>query len=1383
MKKFLIPLLTIALALCLLPILSHDAFAVTEVKKGVEITSNGPSVGMAISDLTATVLKARLESIHVYNAYSGEEITEGCFDDNTVYYIHYALQPYEGQVFAEKVGIYLNGSNYKYLESESENRVVYVQTYTACLNITNVQMSMPTLQAGMKPEDVEITVPEDGHFRVDSFWIEDLQTNAEAEELRQDGQYKLHITLFPNNRYRFATSNAYCNKVRMPLTSLKEGTYAKCSIEFSLDVGNILIDYLQKDILEEGDSLNSTPLVTLAGLRVNKSATWWTDAEKNPVSGKAEGGKEYYLAFKIYALGPVGAWEAPVVIEPGYEITTEVIDGTTATVYVHYTALFDTGKVEVFPQGIAAEKPISDVTANLQGNVTLGKIHVQDETGTTVASGVFENGHTYSIRFQLDLLEGYSAGRNTKVYVNGEEFSYSESSNNKYITITIPLDTLYRITNAKVSLSGVGVGKTISKAKITAASGSKFDIYDHSWASTDVSSTKFKKGELYQITVTIEADDGYCFTKETGFTIGGKEAFDVTLLNSGGKLKGTVQFSYLTEVTKVSLPAMPKSITPGTTLPTSFKVSSSAKYTLQPVWLSMNTGEAVTMANKNGCYILAYVVTVKDGCEFTEDTVFYVDGKKVTPVVISSAQAQIMKPYNVGLTEVSRIDLTLPLPEHGAEPGEITVAADAPYTVATVSWGVNTTGKLEDGGDTVTTFQNYKYHFLAVEMTTVPGYIFADKVTLFINGDKYATLETVNLGVSYGAVVGFGKLGEIPKLTAPELSLDGLTLSWHGVPNADAYEVYRATSKSGKYTMVATVTDTTWTDTPTKGKTYYYKVKAIFTPDTTKNSGLSSYVTIAYKCDAPEIAVETGMSGKPVVSWEKVSGAKKYTVYRATSETGKYSKLGTTTKLTYTDSKAKAGTEYFYKVIANASKSTYNSGYSNIVSCPCICSAVTVTGKADAATGKPTISWKKVSGAAGYRILRQLPGEDDFTVIKEQTALTFLDADAPIDTRCVYLVQVIGKTEALSSRMSQEVTVTSGIARPVLQTSVDAGGKPELRWQTVEGAVKYEIYRSTKSTKGYTLLTAVEVTGYTDGTVAPGKTYYYKVVAVGAVSKSADSGYVKLSGKCATPEITAEINCSSGKPQLSWEKVTGAKKYTVYRATSETGAYKKLGTTTKLTYTDTKAAVGTTYYYKIVANASKSSYNSGYSNTVSCPASCAKPVVTASVAQSGAPMLTWKKVTGAAEYWILLDGEDGLEVLYKTDKTEFTDPTAAPGETRSYVVWAIHDDPLYNSPMTAVTVTAACEKPALNSDFSADGKPAGRWDTVEGAVAYKVYRSTKKSSGFKEVAELSTEGDFFIDDSAKKGKTYYYKIVAVCPDENGNEVESAFSNTIKIKSK
>ena len=89
--------------------------------------------------------------------------------------------------------------------------------------------------------------------------------------------------------------------------------------------------------------------------------------------------------------------------------------------------------------------------------------------------------------------------------------------------------------------------------------------------------------------------------------------------------------------------------------------------------------------------------------------------------------------------------------------------------------------------------------------------------------------------------------------------------------------------------------------------------------------------------------------------------------------------------------------------------------------------------------------------------------------------------------------------------------------------------------------------------------------------------------------------------KTASATCTREVSItrSSGKPKVSWNKVTGAVSYKVYRATSKNGTYSLVKTTTSRSYKDTSAKSGKTYYYKVVAVCKTSAGNSAYSGIVS----------------------------------------------------------------------------------------------------------------------------------------------------------------------------------------
>ena len=159
-------------------------------------------------------------------------------------------------------------------------------------------------------------------------------------------------------------------------------------------------------------------------------------------------------------------------------------------------------------------------------------------------------------------------------------------------------------------------------------------------------------------------------------------------------------------------------------------------------------------------------------------------------------------------------------------------------------------------------------------------------------------------------------------------------IKWNAVANASKYEVYRATSKDGTYTLLGTTTATNYTDNKAgTGYTYYYKVKAISKVKSSANSVFSTPVAGICHCAKPTVKVAATSAGKPRLTWNAVAGASKYEVYRATSKNGTYTKMYTTTRTSYTNTSAKAGTTYYYKVKAVSKvKSSANSVFSTAVS-------------------------------------------------------------------------------------------------------------------------------------------------------------------------------------------------------------------------------------------------------------------------------------------------------------------------------------------------------------------------------------------------------------------------------------------------------------------
>lgn len=159
-------------------------------------------------------------------------------------------------------------------------------------------------------------------------------------------------------------------------------------------------------------------------------------------------------------------------------------------------------------------------------------------------------------------------------------------------------------------------------------------------------------------------------------------------------------------------------------------------------------------------------------------------------------------------------------------------------------------------------------------------------------------------------------------------------VSWKAVAGAEEYAVYRSTSKNGAYKKMFTTTGTTYTNTSAKaGTLYYYKVKALTGDKSVDDSKFSAVVKRTCDLKKPVVTAKSPAKKQVKLTWKKVSGAKKYAVYRATSKNGKYTKIATTSKLSYTNKKLKSGKTYYYKVKAIAKNSAANSAFSTVDKC------------------------------------------------------------------------------------------------------------------------------------------------------------------------------------------------------------------------------------------------------------------------------------------------------------------------------------------------------------------------------------------------------------------------------------------------------------------
>ena len=248
------------------------------------------------------------------------------------------------------------------------------------------------------------------------------------------------------------------------------------------------------------------------------------------------------------------------------------------------------------------------------------------------------------------------------------------------------------------------------------------------------------------------------------------------------------------------------------------------------------------------------------------------------------------------------------------------------------------------------------------------------------------------------------------------------TLHWNKLQNAVSYQVYRATEENGEYVRVFTTKGLTYTHVSAEaGKTYFYKVKALFADGTNQFSEFVSATFRPVSLNFAPVAGNRDTDGKPTLHWNKLQNAVSYQVYRADSKDGKYVRVFTTKGLTYTHVSAQLDKTYYYKV-----KAVFSDGstvFSEILSNTCTCGRPEVTVGHRAADGLPRLKWAPVDGAQSYAVYRATKADGKYVRVFKTTGTTYTHISAQPDT--TYYYKVVAVTPQSHTGVFSEVVKAS----------------------------------------------------------------------------------------------------------------------------------------------------------------------------------------------------------------------------------------------------------------------------------------------------------------------------------------------------------------------
>lgn len=400
-------------------------------------------------------------------------------------------------------------------------------------------------------------------------------------------------------------------------------------------------------------------------------------------------------------------------------------------------------------------------------------------------------------------------------------------------------------------------------------------------------------------------------------------------------------------------------------------------------------------------------------------------------------------------------------------------------------------------------------------------------------------------------------------------------------------------------------------------------------------------------------------------------------------------------------------------------------------------------------------------------------------------------------------------------------TVPATLFAPPQNVSAAKGGHTdyiEVRWNSAQNASGYILYRTVNS-NGTGAEEIARVTGnqtwFRNAVAAQeqGKDFYFIVKALnsksGQLSASSNIalGYSLMPGAPQTPAAVQvkTRGTSTDVIELSWQEVTadGEVNYALFRYSSEDAALTQLtGGTTATTWTDkNNVKPGIYYYYQVQAWIEDKQTGQKLKSPLSAVEFSSEgfllsPPSGISVdADSSGHTITWSPAIGSEEeqkqytYEILGpdDKASGFASIGTTSagETKYTIPA---GSTRKFYrvktaysgISSKESETVAPSPFAAknLTVSRAANLGAVYQANSSGVYPVElKWAAPEGgATAYHVYRSTSQDSGFRKITESPVTECTYIDqnDTAKAGKYYYYRVLAVNELEQGKN----YSDTI-----
>ncbi|MBR2876703.1 MAG: leucine-rich repeat protein [Clostridia bacterium] len=441
---------------------------------------------------------------------------------------------------------------------------------------------------------------------------------------------------------------------------------------------------------------------------------------------------------------------------------------------------------------------------------------------------------------------------------------------------------------------------------------------------------------------------------------------------------------------------------------------------------------------------------------------------------------------------------------------------------------------------------------------------------------------------------------------------DGIRVVWSKTENALGYNLYRSEKIEGEWSEWTKLNSfneniNEYIDkSVASGSSYKYGVSAIYENYASSYEGNGEVIYLA----EPVITSCESLKNGIRFTWGMVDGVEGYIVFRKT-ESGfeKLAVLGSTTNV-FIDNTVSDGESYTYAVASMDMYGNYATYTPFDVSfaLPEVKVPATPEVNAKCTSEGISVTWNEVEDAESYIVYRRIYN----SVARKWSGWYKLETgyegteyvDTEVNLGGYYRYTVKAVNEEATSKYVSTPSVKYNLT-PVVKAA-NSGNGIKVTWTTAVNATGYTVYSSTYNTK------TKKWSGWKKrGTAAPNKTAWvdkgvkagsYYRYTVRALNGSFKSSYASSGNTVCLSVPYVSITKSSNSVNIRWNKIAGAKTYTVYRShfiDGEWSGWYVVGSTSKSEprWSDSTALRNITYRYTVraVNGGSRSSYTASSS--------------------------------------------------------------------------------------------------------------------------------------------------------------------------------------------